>query len=259
MTNLYEYNEDGIYIGEYFPQLLIDGTYSEKENTTNLKPDFDNTTHFAKYENDAWAVYEKQTLGTYYNKVDRSLYEVTSITDWFFNKDNYTPVAPPAINSGDVVYFDETTQTWLYSVKSNTTLAAELVVAKNAKKIECVAWYETKRVFRVQNGQSLLLIANQDLQNNIDAWVNKMEYDGSDFYQYMGINIPKTEVIRLKNYISYIRTTYVSLRDYHAGNAYGLVGQIDLLGSSVEVEAYDFTQDQNGNNVLSPEAFIIAS
>jgi hypothetical protein len=142
----------------------------------------------------------------------------------------------------------------------------ELEQAKAIKIEECIKFYESKRYFNVVNGHTVLVKADQDLQNNIQTWINVMKSDikagihteQTAIYNYAGIIIPFSKVDDLKNYISKIRTYSVANKEYHIGSQVGGVvngvyeaiipNKINALKTVKAVNAYNFKVDQDGND-----------
>lgn len=135
MTNFYEYNEDSIFIGEYIPQELIDGTFTTKDNITDIQPVCDFTTQFAKFNGIDWDYYNFTPIAIYYKKNDGSERIISTIYTTDFDINDYTTISPSVFNEGDEICFDDTTQTWITTVKGIETIA-------NEKTAELSTWIE---------------------------------------------------------------------------------------------------------------------
>lgn len=238
---------------------LID-TYSIGGIFVDILPNIEYDSELEKlvfnFEDNQWIKQDIEISGEFYLKIDGS-HHISILKK---DSDLYTEIAP-IINDGDSVVFSEDKQEWEYTAKGILTLEKDLIAKKQSVINECTAFYENLRQFKVIAGESsLTIIANESVSSNIKTWIGAMKnkirlgdfYSKDDaYYEYLGFKIPYTKCINLQQHIDYIRTQVVSARDYHTGNAFGVIGEINKIQTTKELESYDYKVN-NAGQLMKP-------
>ena len=193
--------------------------------------------------------------------------EVKNEYDTNYSADLYTNIKPPVINEGDNLAFNNSKQEWEYSIKGEITLAQELILHKQNLIKECVAFYESLRQFKVIAGKlSLPIFANETTSQNINTWVGAMNskiasgfFTSKDqaYYEYLGLKIPYIKCVNLKEYSDYIRTEIVKVRDYHVGNVFGIIGEVNKIQTIEELKNYNYKINANKEPVKPFDPIIL--
>lgn len=215
------------------------------------------------FEDNKWLKQDVEISGDFYLKVNGSHHISVAKKESAL----YTNIAP-VINDGDSVVFNEDIQAWEYTKKGVLSLEKDLMAKKQSVINECTVFYENLRQFQVIAANlSLTITANESMSSNIKTWIGAMKnkirlgdfYSKDDaYYGYLGFKIPYTECINLQQYIDYIRTEVVSARDYHIGNAFGVIGEINKIQTTKELESYDYRVN-NAGELMKPFDPIILS
>jgi len=131
----------------------------------------------------------------------------------------------------------------------------------------CKNYYDDLRKFLVRRGSEILEIkADQQMQNNIDTWIQRLKNDVADkifatldasYYEYNDIVIPYAKCLALKTYIAKIRTEVASNQSFHIGDGFKIVGKIQQLKTKKEIDEYDFTKDRLGKITKKYEDFVL--
>lgn len=134
---------------------------------------------------------------------------------------------------------------------------------------ECCKFWEEMRFFKIINSVNddfIILKANQEMQNNIDAWIQGMRYDiqnkvflaeADAYYEYNNINIPYSKCLLLKQFIAKVRTEIVKNKTFHVGDDIKIIGKIQQLKSKIELENYNYKNNFVGVLFTKPQNFII--
>jgi hypothetical protein len=264
---IYEYNAERIFLKETTEKYnQFDKTPILPQFYTEINPTFDSSTHFAIFDESSqmWNYKEFAPIGVYYNKQNMEKIEVKSQYDVNYSADLHTNIKPPVINEGDSILFNESEQKWEYSIKGDITLAQEFVLYKENLIKECVAFYESLRKFSVVAGKlSLPIFANEATSQNINTWIDTIDYnistnalssDSQTYYEYfinnsngetVSIKVPYKTCVKIKQTIAKIRTEVVKVRDYHAGNAFGVIGEINKIQTIEQLKTYDYKINAN--------------
>jgi len=255
----YNYDENYVYVGPSEMFRMVNNKYLLPNNATLIEPiEYDQETEYLTFNGQGWVINDLTIDGTFYLKSNGSEFGTIAKKDL----DLYTTTPRPSyFEDGDIIYFEN--DVWIEPDQSKRLALVKREVCK-----QCFDFYEQKRVFSIQNGHSVTLIANQDLQNNIGVWKSSLEYRtnilnefaslSEAIYNYNGIMISYDNIIKLSSYISYIRSKYVAIRNYHIGDQIlGIVGKINELTTISEVEEHDYTVDQNNNPVTNPATFVL--
>lgn len=217
-------------------------------------------------EDEKWVLVDRVIEGIFYLMSSGEMHESVLHADLHLYTDKN-----PQLNDGDIANFDIQTKSWVLTHKGDITKADELSKAKTKLRSKIFKHWEAKRTFIVRNGVSMPIQANQEIQDNLDTWIGRMKDDiekgvfqseNEAYYSYIGLKISYKNVIKLANTISGIRTKYVSYRDYHTGNQYGVIGQVDKITIIEDLTLYEnnleYTKDSNGSIVGNPEDFILS-
>lgn len=148
-------------------------------------------------------------------------------------------------------------QNWVDVIDINTITDLTFLQQYSKNKInDCKNYWDNLRKFLIRNGTETLEIkADQDMQNNIDTWIQRLKNDVTDkifltldvaFYEYNSIKIPYAKCLTLKTYIAKIRTEVASNQSFHIGDGFKVVGKIQQLKTKKEIDIYDFTKDRFG-------------
>jgi hypothetical protein len=241
---------------------LID-TYSIGGIFVDILPKIDYNPEIEKlvfnFEDNRWIKQDIEISGDFYLKTNGSHH--VSITKK--QSDLYTEIAP-VINDGDSVIFDDDNQAWGYTIKGDITLEKELALYKENLIKECVTFYESLRQFKVIAGKlSLPIFANEAMSQNINTWIDTIDYnistnalssDSQAHYEYfinnsngetVSVKVPYKTCVKIKQTIAKVRTEVVKVRDYHVGNAFGVIGEINKIQTIEQLKTYDYKINAN--------------
>ncbi len=136
-----------------------------------------------------------------------------------------------------------------------------------ARKIEEIKnFFQKMREFKVvSKDKSLTIVANQDMQNNINSWVASMKYDISAklitqdlaSFEYNNFVIPYAKCEELRLYISKIRTTIKSAESFHIGDNLSLPNKILTLLTKQQIDDYNYRVDSKGQLITQQKDFLI--
>ncbi len=162
---IYAYDLDKVFINETVEKISpLDGSRIVPQFYTEIKPVFNNNTHFAIFDegSQSWNYKEFSPIGVLYNKQTMDKIEVKSQLDLRYSTDLYTDIIPlQEYDDGSIQAFNEELQTWEYTEKGATLLEKERIEALEVAKKEHLAQlendYNASKVITIQNGNTIVI------------------------------------------------------------------------------------------------------
>lgn len=263
---IYEYDAEKVFLKETTEKYnQFDGSLILPQFYTEVKPTFDSSTDFARFNTDkrVWEYFPMWERGVYYDKRNGDAISVITSYD-ARDKLQYTHIEPPQYNEGDLILFNEEINDWEFTVKGDITNTKDIESAKALKIKECEKFYTDLRLFNVVNGHIAKFSATESdvialdengimvkhygcdsLTSNIFCLKDKADSENLDVnqlvYNYIidingFVSVPYLKLIEIRQKIGEQRYKCAVLRILHNAT-------INELTKIIDINGYNFTKD----------------
>jgi len=198
-----------VHIDTYSLRRDVFGDYNARNNSTDIKPIYDNGKQdaFFNEELQKWTVKDKEISGSFYEKKNGKIETEIFLCDI----EKYTQIKPfQDFDDGSIQNFNEALQVWEYTKKGNIVLEYEmkkLVELSKKQKLEALERdFNASKLIVIQNGETIVIKHDtkerEEFIKNIEIITNEYnDKKGALIYWQEDIENRCTYNITLSTYI----------------------------------------------------------